>query len=209
MEVSRHLLACDQLMMQTPLKSKTTTCANKRADLLRLQLVLMFLISSAHFNSKVILRRIRLGAGNSITDFDNPNLAKVCYRVDNGREISALQRVKRLLLLSTEAQESCYDGLNPTVAFWKYLSLIPDPSCIWDIYHDLGIVLSNIPHLFIALVRGPEEYSDNVNASDLFIFHTQPKSLSSKNGLLPPEIVDRIECFQKVLSKSNESIDLI
>ena len=145
MEVSRQLLACDQLMMQTPLKSKTTTCANKRADLLRLQLVLMFLVSSARFNSKVILRRIRLGAGNSITDFDNPNLAKVCYRVDNGREISALERVNRLLLLSTGAQGYCWDGVNDTVPFWNYLSLIPDPSCIWDIHHDVGILPLNNP----------------------------------------------------------------
>jgi hypothetical protein len=80
-----------------------------------------------------------LDSCNFIKDFDNPNLAKVCYRVDNGREFSALQRVNHLLQLSIDAQYYWWDDPGDKI-FWKYLSLIPDPSCIWDTHQDVGIL---------------------------------------------------------------------
>ena len=142
MEVSRQLPAGDRLMIQTPLKLKTTTRLNEGPDLLRLQFLLMFLGSSKDHNSKGVSL---LGLNSTvITDFDNPNLAKVCYRVDDGGEFSALQRVNHLLVLSMDAQYYCWDDqVNKIVPFWKYLSLIPDPSCIWDTHQDVRMLPLN------------------------------------------------------------------
>lgn len=56
----------------------------------------------------------------------------------------------------------------------------------------------------MALVREPE-FSYGLNV----IFRPQPNSLSAKNGLIPPEIVDRMACAQKEKSKECEFIDYI
>jgi hypothetical protein len=57
----------------------------------------------------------------------------------------------------------------------------------------------------MALVREREEYPSGLND----IFGTEPNSLCSKDGLLPPAIVDRMACAQKPQLKECEFVKYI
>jgi hypothetical protein len=97
----------------------------------------MFLVSSTISYSRDV------DGSEAFSESVNPNLTKVCYQVDGQRKFSALERVNCLLQLSGEARSriTMYGdivGYNDVASFWEYLSMIPDPSCIWDFHHDAG-----------------------------------------------------------------------
>src|SRR5277367_2125291 len=115
-------------------------------DLERLHFVLTFLVSSEvpHGALPFLVPKGCI----EFSDSANPNLANVCYRVGNGREISAIERVNSLLFFSDKFREDFSsrnvqirwsDDDDTSTLFWEYISMIPDPSCIWDVHHNLGI----------------------------------------------------------------------
>lgn len=103
-------------------------------DLRNLRLILMFLVSSIDNDENDDIK----GRSQSIAEHDNRNVANVHYRMHKGGTLSALERINCLIHLSSEAQDNTIFfgdvvGVNDVPYFRDFLSMIPNPSRVWEV----------------------------------------------------------------------------
>jgi hypothetical protein len=116
---------------QIPQDSSANYCDHLEdaIDLWNLRLVLKFLVSE----SKDDGRHFRL-----LEEQDNPNIAYANYRIQGGKVLSALERINRLIQVCHQAQDDVIFygdivGVNDVPYFRDFLSMIPNPSRVWEI----------------------------------------------------------------------------